>query len=321
MTNATANPAPPARSPARPRPPSAFAPAGAAVIGAYLRHLRERREATPADAAHTIRTSPGAVRQMERGHIVHQWEAVAQLLRWHGVSEPVHQAVHTLVLQAGDDCTRRHSTDAGAGWAERLNAVERQAVGMSVYASATVPPAFQTPAYAHAVGQMRSAAAQQAHAARSMPMGHPSGYPVELLLDQSILLRPVGESGVLTQQFARLCQDAERGHAIVRVVPLDCPVAVPGVNLTELAMADCATPVLYIQQTPFAATYSLGAEGQHRRLMDQIRDHAQTPERSLALVRQARAHLCDVTADPVPPPRSGLPIDSTGILTPTRKAR
>ncbi|MFF4410388.1 helix-turn-helix domain-containing protein [Streptomyces sp. NPDC001404] len=120
-------------------------PAAAVVIGAYLRHLRERRGATLADAAHKTGMSPSNMSRLERAHIPLEWRTVACLLRWHSISTPIQRAIEALVIQAQGEDTRQHSGDAGPGWQERLGIVERQATAMTVSSAS----------YANADGQLR----------------------------------------------------------------------------------------------------------------------------------------------------------------------
>lgn len=108
---------------------------------------------------------------------------------------------------------------------EQYKELEAAASQISMYAAVVVPGLLQTPEYAAAVINGGTLADEQAVRtrldARSVRQGRVFGGPatVDVVIDEAVLLRPIGDAGLMRRQWQRLHELAGRPHTSIRVLP------------------------------------------------------------------------------------------------------
>ncbi|QHC25672.1 helix-turn-helix domain-containing protein [Streptomyces sp. GS7] len=132
-------------------------------------------------------------------------------------------------------------------WAEVFIARSARAVLIRQYAASVVPGLLQTEGYARAVlsiGRTLKSPEQleerlASRLARQRLLRRPDGPVLWVVLDESILLRPVGGSDVMRAQLARLLETADDPRVTVQILPFSSGVhgAVEG-SMTLLTLPD-----------------------------------------------------------------------------------
>ncbi|MEV7370748.1 helix-turn-helix transcriptional regulator [Streptomyces sp. NPDC090301] len=176
--------------------------------------------------------------------------------------------------------------------------IEQKAVALWLYANHVVHGLFQTEAYARALisGGYPEPTPERVEElvigrmARKALFDRKQVCEIELVLDESVLRRPIGDEEVLREQLAHLAECARRRNVNVQVLPLDAGlegeyVADRG-NLTviETTVHDHVT-YLEIQGESLLITDRTKVST-HRQRYAKIRAQALDPRRSLGLIEE-----------------------------------
>ncbi|URM90484.1 helix-turn-helix transcriptional regulator [Streptomyces sp. MRC013] len=108
--------------------------------------------------------------------------------------------------------------------------LERAAVNLYLFATPVVHGLFQTEEYARALiaggfpilTEERVEELVDARIARREVFDREPPTLVELVLDEAVLLRPIGDRGVMHRQLEFLLECARRRNVTIQVLPLDC---------------------------------------------------------------------------------------------------
>jgi transcriptional regulator with XRE-family HTH domain len=221
-------------------------------LGRELRDLREAAGLTAAEVAAEFGWAESTITRKETGSIRIKDADLERLLERYGVDQVQRTRLRELARVKSPSPTRR--TDAHASGAlpevvEDYVQLEGEATHISIYAAIVVPGLLQTPEYANAIfkatpvpeadligPRMDVRMARQGALAR-----HPA--QLDVILDEAVLLRPVGGPEVMRAQALRLVEMSERRHITVRVLPMSVGAhpAVTG-QFVLLGFADGARP-------------------------------------------------------------------------------
>jgi transcriptional regulator with XRE-family HTH domain len=171
-------------------------------------------------------------------------------------------------------------------WSRRFMEYAERAMVIMQYAAHVVPGLLQTEDYARAllsVGRTLSGKEQleervAARLGRQARLWSPDHPELWVILDESVLRRPIGGRAVMRDQLASLLKAAEEPHITVQVLPFDQGEhgALVG-SLTLLTMPDGSETV-----------YTEGADyGQLVETYDRLRAAALPPLMSLDMIRSA----------------------------------
>nr|WP_240803223.1 Scr1 family TA system antitoxin-like transcriptional regulator [Streptomyces sp. A1499] len=221
------------------------------VLGAYLRGLRETKGETLRSAACVVRGSVSALSRWERAESPIPPSACGELLRHYGVSKPhIDYLVRNLPQQhyVRDASQERgnarrapfdHWTDiAGAEAMARYIAVMRMASKIIEYSS-QVPAGLRTQAYRKAVLDPALCPREDEPVlglprwVRHMPW--PQGQQRTVLLDETMLIRPVGGPQAMAHQLRHLASlirsDASGSGVLdIRILPMSPVLFVHTIN-------------------------------------------------------------------------------------------
>ncbi|WP_053723876.1 Scr1 family TA system antitoxin-like transcriptional regulator [Streptomyces sp. WM6378] len=175
------------------------------------------------------------------------------------------------------------------GWMFRLALCEQAATSALICSGWSMPALLRTLAYEEAWQQDQFPAHRAEFRAccldRSLPVRHDRR--VRVLLDEAILMRPVGGWQVMAEQLGHLADLSEAGAVCVRVVPLDRSALVPYWRVSALLLPGVLH--LYMVEsdhTVYCAGLDKGARQQH--LLKKVLDAALPQGQSIDLLRQAR---------------------------------
>jgi transcriptional regulator with XRE-family HTH domain len=214
------------------------APTPRSLFGTQLRRLRERAGFTQEQLADRIRYSDSTVAAIEAGR-----RAPAE-----GAPERLDAA-----LKAGDHLTRL-AEDLGEGlranatlhpewfreWPER----EREASRIRGYEPIFVPGLLQTESYARALLTDRKSSKAvdageivAARLERQMILDRDDAPELWIVMDETVLMRPVGGPDVMREQCGQLSEMARRPNIMIQLIPRSIAVH-EGLNAGGFAIAD-----------------------------------------------------------------------------------
>ncbi|MFE1547030.1 Scr1 family TA system antitoxin-like transcriptional regulator [Streptomyces sp. NPDC058718] len=176
--------------------------------------------------------------------------------------------------------------------------IEQKAVALWLYANHVVHGLFQTEAYARALiagghpepTEERVEELVLGRMARKALFDRKPVCEIELVLDESVLRRPIGSEEVLREQLEYLAECARRRNVILQVLPLDAGLggqyagARGDLNVVETAAHDHVT-FLEIQRESLLIT-DRAKVSMHLQQYAKIRAQALDPRRSLGLIKE-----------------------------------
>lgn len=213
-------------------------------LGTHLRQLRNARSLRLEDAAATLGLMPSTLSRIETGQAPTKTLYLRALLDLYGLNDPVRREQLMEMAQAGQRngwwACYASLLPAGTGTYLGLEATAEHVRG---YAAYTVPALIQTAAYAEAffkatrpeltATEISSLVEVQIH--RQRP--DRDDRTVDMILDESVLLRSVGSAQVMADQLKHLIALSGEPSLTVRVIRLANaqPVLSPSFTLLNLA--------------------------------------------------------------------------------------
>ncbi|MDQ3405281.1 MAG: helix-turn-helix domain-containing protein [Actinomycetota bacterium] len=198
-----------------------------------LRQLRERNDLTLEQAAELLRAGPGKWSRSKLSRIETREQGVRsqevdQLLALYGVTD---DELRTWLLDLATTADERGywlaiRKDLPGDFHEFLN-VEAALVAFRQLTTLVMPGLLQTPDYTRAlvIGANPGLAFEVverrvlARVARQQVLTRPHPLRFHVIIDQSVLERPVGTVSVMRSQLRRLIEVAEMEHVTIQVLP------------------------------------------------------------------------------------------------------
>jgi transcriptional regulator with XRE-family HTH domain len=205
-----------------------------------LREARESAGMTQSDVAEAMEWSLSKVIRIESGEVSIAPNDLRPLLSHLGVTEP------TRVAELLDDARTARTRQQRAWWQEsafrehltpalrRLIEFEGDAVAIRFFYIYNIPGPLQIPAYAEALTrkweeeltpeQIR-VRVEARRLRRETILARSGSLHLSLLLDESVLMRPIGGPRIFAAQLRELVRLGEQGLASIRMVPFDVEAA------------------------------------------------------------------------------------------------
>ena len=263
-------------------------------LGAELRRLREEAELTIDRVAEALECSQSKISRIETGQVSATPRDVRDMLALYRVSEADREAIVQIAREARQRGWWQKFVDVPDGVPAYVG-LEAAATSIDVYMSLIVPALLQTADYARAViGAVRPdlPAAEidrrvelRLHRQALLDQERPP--TLRVLLDDTVLRRPVGGPAVMADQRRRLLEDADRPAVTLRVLPTDAgahagmdgPFTIfgfPAAAERDVVALDSAADALYLENPDDLRRY--------RRVFELLLPAALTPEESAALI-------------------------------------
>ena len=197
-------------------------------LGARLRSLRIAAGVTREDAGWAIRGSESKISRMELGRVSFKERDVVDLLRLYGVfDEDEHRRLVALAREANEPGWWHAYGDILTTWFQNYLDLEQAAELIRTYEVQFVPGLLQTDAYARAVIVLGHAAAKpdeidlraNLRMARKRLLDAPNAPKLWAVIDEAVLLRPVGGVGVLREQIEALLEACQMRNVRLQVMP------------------------------------------------------------------------------------------------------
>ncbi|MEU9337653.1 helix-turn-helix transcriptional regulator [Streptomyces sp. NPDC048290] len=274
------------------------------LVGVQLTGLREDRQIPQDQAARTLGFSPAKLSRIEagKGRRPPTEADLRALLALYEVDEYETSVMVELLHRAGQPgWWQRYDKRLMPEWFDRLVGLQEAAASIRTFEIQYVPGLLQTPGYAEAVvrrglpvapeTEVRRRVELRARRARLLDRADPP--QLWAVLDESVLLRVLGDRSVMRAQLLHLIEMARRPNITVQVVPLDVTDAsAPVIPITFLRFGGLDLPdVVYLEHIKSANFLEDRDETEEYRLtLDRLADDALTPRESLELLRSTVEH-------------------------------
>jgi transcriptional regulator with XRE-family HTH domain len=264
-------------------------------LGAELRRLREDAGLTIDRVAEALECSQSKVSRIETGQVSATPRDVRDMLELYRVSDAQREAMVQIAREARQQGWWQKFVDVPDGVPAYIG-LEVAATSIDVYMSLIVPALLQTADYARAVigavrpdlpgGEIDRRVELRMRRQALLDQEHPPA--LRVLLDDTVLRRPVGGPAVMAAQRRRLLEDAARSAVTIRVLEveagahagMDGPFTIfgfPAAAERDVVALDSAADALYLEDPEDVARY--------RRVFELLLPAARSPEDSAAIIR------------------------------------
>jgi transcriptional regulator with XRE-family HTH domain len=264
-------------------------------LGAELRRLREAAGLTIDRVAEELECSPSKVSRIETGQVSATPRDVRDMLGLYGVDDARLEAMVQVAREARQRGWWQKFVDVPDGVPAYVG-LETAATSIDVYMALLVPALLQTPDYARAVIAAVRPDLPRSEIDRRVELrlrrqdllGQERPPRMRVLLDDTVLRRPVGGPAVMAAQRRRLLADAGRPAVTIQVLEagagahagMDGPFTIfgfPAPAERDVVALDSAADALYLEDAEDVARY--------RRVFELLLPAARSPEDSAAIIR------------------------------------
>ena len=263
-------------------------------LGAELRRLREDAGLTIDRVAEALECSPSKVSRIETGQVSATPRDVRDMLALYRVPDAQREAMVQIAREARQRGWWQKFVDVPDGVPAYVG-LEVAATSIDIYMALIVPALLQTADYARAViGAVRPDLPRteidrrvELRLRRQALLDQERPPTLRVLLDDTVLRRPVGGSAVMAAQRRRLLEDVARPAVTVRVLPVDAgahagmdgPFTIfgfPADAERDVVALDSAADALYLEDPEDLRRY--------RRVFELLLPAALPPESSAELI-------------------------------------
>ncbi|MFD8379319.1 helix-turn-helix domain-containing protein [Streptomyces sp. NPDC059679] len=276
---------------------------GQVVLGKRLRELRERAGLKREQAAKVLHVAPATIRRMETAEVALKIPYVRMLLDAYGVTGGEAEAFVTLTEDANRPGWWQRFHDILPDWFSVHVSLEGAAAVIRAYEPHFVPGLLQTEDYARAI--MRTGAVGQVdpeeserHVALRMErqtlLTREDAPHLWVVLDETVLRRPVGTPEVMRGQIDRLLTATERPNVTLQIAEFSSGhhpgtygpfvlfrFAVP--ELPDMVYVEYLTGAVYLDERVEVAS--------HLEVLDRMAAQAATARRTKEILRDFRKEL------------------------------
>jgi len=276
---------------------------GQVVLGRRLLDLRERAGLKREEAARVLRVAPATVRRMEMAEVALKIPYLQMLLKSYGVSDEEAETFVHLAEEANKPGWWQRFHDILPGWFSMYVSLEGAAALIRQYEPHFVPGIMQTDEYARgvltsgAIGQTRPEDIER-HVALRMQRQElltREGAPrLWVVMDETVLRRPVVGPQVMRAQVERLLEVTELPHVTLQVLEFSSgphPGTYGPFVLFRFAMPELPDMV-YSEYLTGAVYLDARAEvSTHLEVMDRMAAQAATAQRTKEILEDLRKEL------------------------------
>ena len=272
------------------------------VLGAQLRRLREAAGLSRSEAGYVIRASDSKLSRLELGRVAFKERDVSDLLITYGVEDAAErEAFLEMVRQANQPGWWRRYNDVMPGWFQDFVGLEESAERIQAYELQFVPGLLQTEEYArsimtrgrpeHAPPDTERRIALRMQRQRILTGVHPT--KLWVVIDESVLHRPIGGRRVLREQLNHLLEASRQPNITVQVVPNALSGYAAEGPFMILRFAEPELPdVVYIEHLSGALYLDSQEEIEtYGRSIDRLSVDAETPDRSRQLLSKVISEI------------------------------
>jgi transcriptional regulator with XRE-family HTH domain len=268
------------------------------ILGRQLQALREKAGLSYAQAAEVIYSSEWTVRRMERAEGGLKPLTVKALLVAYGVTDVREiDAFLALARDASKPGWWHRYGDALPDWFKVAVGLEESASVIRAYQPQVVPGLLQTEGYVRAItaasfpseGEEESERRVALRLARQDLLKRPAPPQYWVILEETVLRRPIGGPKVMRSQLEYLIEAAIRPHVTIQVLPFSAgwhPAMYGMFNIYRFP--DNALPDVVYSEALTSATYLNKPEEttQYTEALDRMAAQAATPDQTITIMRE-----------------------------------
>ncbi|MEU6095209.1 helix-turn-helix transcriptional regulator [Streptomyces sp. NPDC047079] len=270
------------------------------LVGVQLAGIREGAGLSQEQAARALGFSPAKLSRIEagKGRRPPTEGDVRALLRLYEADDHEATVLVKLLRRAGEPgWWQRYDKRLMPEWFDRLVGLQEAAAAIRTFEIQYVPGLLQTAAYTRAVVERGLPTASAAEVQRRVELrmrrrellSRADAPQLWAILDESILMRVLGDREVMREQLEHLVEMARLPHVTVQIVPLDVTHAsAPAIPVTYLRFGGLDLPdIVYLEHIRSANFLEDRDETEeYRVVLDRLADEALDPRASLELLRE-----------------------------------
>jgi transcriptional regulator with XRE-family HTH domain len=199
-------------------------------LAAELRQLREAKGRSGESVAHALRWSPSKISRYERAKTGLRPREVERLLDYYGVNGTHRQMLLALAQDASQKGWWEEYTDSLPEDYQQFIGLEHEATSVAIWHVDVVAGLLQTESYARHIidsyDRVEPVAPSQVTRLVRVRMRRQqvldrAGLKINVVLDESALLRRIGSDVTMYEQLQRLAKECERPNLTLQILPLD----------------------------------------------------------------------------------------------------
>lgn len=245
------------------------------VLGRRLQDLREAAGLSFEEAGRALDVTHATIRRMEKAQVGLKVPYVEKLLRIYGITEQEEiDAFLALVREANRPGWWHRYRDVLPEWFSAFVSLEAEADQIRAYEPHYVPGLLQTEAYATTVlrsGLPHAPAAEierlvSLRLARQEILNRPQPPLLWIVLDETVLRRPIGHPNVMRGQLTRLIEATAASHVRLQIMPFSAGphpamygpfhlFRFPVPELSDIACAENLVGAAYFDQRDDVSTF------------------------------------------------------------------
>ncbi|MGW3562727.1 helix-turn-helix domain-containing protein [Streptomyces sp. NPDC000941] len=200
------------------------------VLGKRLQDLRERAGLSYERAGRALDVTHATIRRMEKAEVGLKLPYVEKLLRTYGVTDPEEvEGFLSLAREANKPGWWHRFRDVLPEWFNTFVSLEGEANLIRAYEPHYVPGLLQTEDYARAVMCAGMPHAADAETERNVALRmerqalltRPNPPMLWVVMDETVLRRPIGGPEVMREQITRLIEAATMPNIRLQIMPFD----------------------------------------------------------------------------------------------------
>lgn len=199
-------------------------------LAAELRQLREAKGRSGESVAHALRWSPSKISRYERAKTGLRPKEVERLLDYYGVNGTKREMLLSLAEDAAQKGWWEEFADSVPEDYQQFIGLEHEATSVAIWHVDVVAGLLQTEAYARYVinsyDRVEPVAPSQVtrlvkvRMRRQQVLDRP-GLQINVVLDESVLLRRIGSDITMYEQLQRLAKECDRDNVTLQILPLN----------------------------------------------------------------------------------------------------
>lgn len=199
-------------------------------LAAELRQLREAKGRSGESVANALRWSPSKISRYERAKTGLRPKEVERLLDYYGVNGTKREMLLSLAEDASQKGWWEEFADSVPEDYQQFIGLEHEATSVAIWHVDVVAGLLQTEAYARHIinsyDRVEPVAPSQVtrlvrvRLRRQQVLDRP-GLQVNVVLDESVLLRRIGSDITMYEQLQRLAKECDRDNVTLQILPLD----------------------------------------------------------------------------------------------------
>jgi transcriptional regulator with XRE-family HTH domain len=267
-------------------------------LAAELRGIRESKGKSGDSVAAALKWSPSKISRYERARTGLRPRDVARLLDYYGITGPRRELLLSLAEDASQKGWWEEYTDSLSEDYQQFIGLEHEAASIAIWHIDVVAGLLQTEAYARQIISSYSRIEPTPPAMigrmvrvrlRRQQVLDRDSLHMSVVLDESVLMRRIGEDAVMYEQLQHLAREADRPNVTLRILPLNARHIPAGESFVIFGFGDDTEETLQdvVSTELMRSGFSVESEREtylHRLAFEMLMDASLDPASSRELI-------------------------------------